>query len=536
MNAPGRLDDLSTREWLREALEVSPDAFALHHVIRDETGCFKELETSSSPELQAFATRVLDTIGDGAAVLDAKVRVRVANASFLRLFGLSAREVTGRTVFDLGLGTGNEPTLRDYLERGGGQPHASLRLDHHCPTTGRHEFIHDAWRVQHTALLLVVTRDAGVPTRNQDPIDFRSELLASSEAILVIDDDGVVVFANVGAAKLFGYTQAEFHGLAAELLVPEDRRATHLQRRALFAAEGAHRPVAQGDFIARRKDGTELKIASTLHRLQHAGKGLVLCLISDLERRRESDARILVYQEKLRRMTFDAAVATEQERRRIAIELHDRIGQALAISRLKLDALTPALPESARGAVSEIRRLIDQSANDTRTLSFELSPPVLYDLGLGAGLAWLADDLQARYGFEVALLDESSSLQLPEVTLGVLFRTARELLMNAIKHAKTSRGRVRLRVAGQVLQLEVSDEGAGFDPLPAEQSIGGGFGLFSVREQLARIGAVLDVQSAPGKGTRIVVSTPVALQATAEKSSPAARRDLRASPGRSVSR
>lgn len=523
MKPAGRLDDLSTREWLREALEVSPDAFALHHVIRDESGCFKELETSTSAELQAFSSRVLDTIGDSAAVIDVQDRIRVTNSSFLRLFGLNAREAVGRTLFDLGLGAGNEQRFDDYLRRGGGEPHEAVRLDHHCPKTGRHEFIHDAWPIQNTALRLFVTRDAGVPTRTQDPVDFRAEFLASSEAILVVDNDGVVVFANAGAAKLFGYTQAELQGLAAELLVPEGRRATHRERRALFAGEAPPRAVAQGDFIARRKDGTELKIAHTLHHLQHAGKDLVLCLVSDLERRRQADARILLYQEKLRRMTFDAAVAAEQERRRIAIELHDRIGQALAIARMKLDTVAAAFPEDARAAIAEIKSLVVQSAEDTRTLSFELSPPVLYDLGLGAGLSWLAEDLQRRYHFEVTLTDEASPVRIPEVTAGVLFRTARELLMNTIKHAKTGRARVSLRVVEQVLHLEASDEGAGFHPHPAAQSIEGGFGLFSVREQLARIGAVLAIQSAPGQGSKIVVSTPLGPQQRDERPSPAPR-------------
>jgi signal transduction histidine kinase len=147
---------------------------------------------------------------------------------------------------------------------------------------------------------------------------------------------------------------------------------------------------------------------------------------------------------------------------------------------------------------------------EIRTLSFELSPPVLYDLGLPDALSWLTEDVERRYGIKVELADDESQKPLGHVAAALVFRAIRELLTNVFKHAKCPACTVSMRRDGADLHIEVRDHGTGFDVYGAEQeSPGRGFGLSSVREQISRIGGQVAVASALGKGTRVSLRVPL---------------------------
>jgi signal transduction histidine kinase len=215
-------------------------------------------------------------------------------------------------------------------------------------------------------------------------------------------------------------------------------------------------------------------------------------------------------QEELQRMTFAAAVAGERERRRIAADLHDGIGQTLALAQIKLESMCETISGAPRKAIAEVIDLIAKSIADTRTLTFELSPPVLYDLGLKAALAWLAEDMKKRNGMKIELRDDGVPKPLDDVTASLVFRAVRELLMNVFKHAKAISTKISLRRSGDLLEIEVEDNGIGFDTHdPFLQSAGKGFGLFRLREQINRLGGVVEVVSRPLRGTRVNLRLPL---------------------------
>lgn len=209
-------------------------------------------------------------------------------------------------------------------------------------------------------------------------------------------------------------------------------------------------------------------------------------------------------------MAFDAAVAAERERRRIATDLHDRIGQTPSLAQIKLTAVRDVVTGDPRAIVDEGIALIAQTIADTRTLVFDLSPPVLYDLGLHAALSWLAEDVEMRHGMHVELLDDSSDKPLDDMAAALVFRAVRELLMNVFKHARSTTATVSLRRAANRLEVSVEDRGVGFalDDL-AQHSPGAGFGLFSVREQISRLGGDVDIASTPGRGTLVRIRVPI---------------------------
>jgi signal transduction histidine kinase len=212
-------------------------------------------------------------------------------------------------------------------------------------------------------------------------------------------------------------------------------------------------------------------------------------------------------------MAFDATVSEDRERRRIAADLHDGIGQALALAQFKLSAARKDLAQPERAKLDEVIGLLEQSVADTRTLTFELSPPLLYELGLKDALSWLVEDLERRHQLRVQLESEHDdpASDLEVSTAAVLYRAVRELLLNVFKHAQTPTASVSLRRRQSMLEVEVVDTGRGF--AAAEQPLhgaAGGFGLFSVREQIERVGGCVEVHSAPGLGTRVKIAVPIA--------------------------
>ena len=175
--------------------------------------------------------------------------------------------------------------------------------------------------------------------------------------------------------------------------------------------------------------------------------------------------------------------------------------------------------DSVKQAVRETEGLIDESIAASRSLTAELSPYVLQEAGLNAGLEWLAAWMADKQGFHVNLEMEAIE-PLPEATKVLLFESVRELLFNSVKHSHVRSAKVHMGSASGFLRLVVSDEGVGFDPnaKPSTGDSGRGFGLFSIGERLELIGGRFEIESAPGKGSRFVLSAPI--------TQPAARRPL----------
>jgi PAS domain S-box-containing protein len=219
-------------------------------------------------------------------------------------------------------------------------------------------------------------------------------------------------------------------------------------------------------------------------------------------------ARIAEYQEQLRSLASELALTEQRERRRIAQALHDQVGHMLAGIKFKLGELRDSQQDPL---VSETLELLEQAIRSSRNLTYELSPPVLHELGLGAALEWLVHQLRANYGIAGEYIDDHEPKPLGEDMRVVLFQAVRELLMNVAKHSQASSARVEAKVENGILIVSVSDDGAGFDPrkLKKQGLSAGGYGLFSIRERLTHMGGQLQIDSAKGRGTRIELRTPL---------------------------
>lgn len=239
--------------------------------------------------------------------------------------------------------------------------------------------------------------------------------------------------------------------------------------------------------------------------------------ISDHLELEQAERQLRAYQGKLRALASQLTSAEERERRRIAVRLHDHVGQPLAIAKLKLETVMASSPEPVRAALAGIRDHIGEAMANTRSLTFEISPPILYELGLGAALEWLAERA-AACGLQVSVACRGDDRRLPDEIRGLFFQGARELLTNVVKHAHTRRAGVIFECGETEARLEVSDEGEGFDSAArgAPNGVRNGFGLFSIGERLKHLGGFLAIESAPGAGTRATLAVKLGPLASGE--------------------
>jgi PAS domain S-box-containing protein len=233
----------------------------------------------------------------------------------------------------------------------------------------------------------------------------------------------------------------------------------------------------------------------------------------EIEERKFTEKKLMEQQDKLRSLSSELQLTEERERRRLATDLHDRIGQNLAVTNIKLGELreTLASNKASAAALDDIRGFIEQTIQDTRSLTFELSPPVLYELGLEAALAWLADRIREKHGLRVEFKDDGQPKPLDNGCRVIAFQAARELMFNTVKHARAKKATLSIRRDEDAIRIDIEDDGIGFDSseIEAGETVSGGFGLFSIRERLSPLGGHLEIKSEPGRGTRASLVVPL---------------------------
>jgi signal transduction histidine kinase len=251
---------------------------------------------------------------------------------------------------------------------------------------------------------------------------------------------------------------------------------------------------------------------------------LVYFLNREIGVRQKAESQVAGYQDDLRSLASSLSLAEERERRRLSVYLHDQIGHTLALANIKLEELQKSLPGqspgSPRGDLEKIGGLLEQAIRDTHSLTFKISSPILYELGLEAALEWLTEQTQKDHGISARFLADGESVALDEDVRVLLFQAVSELLVNVVKHAQARNVEVSMRRQDGTLKVEVGDDGVGFQPPQAEprRRERCGFGLFSIRERLRPYGGTLEVQSAPDAGTHIILTVPLARAMSTEGS------------------
>lgn len=233
----------------------------------------------------------------------------------------------------------------------------------------------------------------------------------------------------------------------------------------------------------------------------------------DLERRVTTRTEELHRRaQQLSRLSSELMLAEQRERRRLARILHDHLQQVLAAANVTLAARVQRLPASETDGFDQVGSLIEEALRASRELSAELSPPVLHEIGLSAGLRWLAGRMKSLYGLQVELTIEEEADPGREDLRILIFESVRELLFNVVKHSGVHEASLRLARSGESrLQIVVEDHGKGLDvaALHAADDSDHGWGLFSIDERLSLLGGRLECESSPGAGARFTVLAPL---------------------------
>jgi PAS domain S-box-containing protein len=337
---------------------------------------------------------------------------------------------------------------------------------------------------------------------------YRRLFESESDAILIIDGETrQVLDINKAAEELYGYSCREFLQLK-QCDISAEPQASDAAIRNTLANSMSFIPHR----MHRKKDGTVFPVEIADSSFLWKGRQVLCGVIRDITLRTANEQEILHNREELRHLASELVLAEQRERERIAAELHDEVSQLLSSTCLRLGMLQQtALPGPAVAEIKTIHEIIQRTLHETRTLTFDLSCPMLNELGLAASLEELCASMTHEQSIRFEFTGDTQPLPLQLDRQIVLYRSARELLINVMKHSAATWARVELQRPGGQVRICVADDGKGFDASMAGKgfSPSGGFGLFNIREYLQHAGGSLLVESVPGDGTQVVMTLPL---------------------------
>ncbi len=361
------------------------------------------------------------------------------------------------------------------------------------------------------------------------------------DAVIVADAETQrIVLWNQAATKMFGYSLSEALELRVEVLVPDPLKAQHRAGMARYAK------TCQGPYIdshelldlpALRKDGEEIRVELSLSPIgpvDGADDGLgsfVLAIVREVTERKKAEeevrrlnetleeqvaertALLVESERRLKDLIGKLVAAQEEERRRVAYEVHDGPTQVAIAAHQHLQTFADCHPPGSTVRPGELDRALElaqRAVIEARHIIENLRPTALDDFGLAVAVRMQVEELKNE-GWEIGHDDALGEERLPDEIETALYRIAQEALTNVRKHARTTKTRTRLARRGRKVLLEVRDEGRGFDPSSAsrEGSPGERVGLSSMRERVAMLGGELKITSRPGAGTSLVVEVPL---------------------------
>ena len=340
---------------------------------------------------------------------------------------------------------------------------------------------------------------------------FRTIFEGARMGIALVDKTGAIVESNPALQRLLGYREEEIRGQKFTLfMLPADASQCTASFRELAAGKLS---CYQGEKKYVTKDGRTPWGRLTVSPFQGGQDKdqFAVCLLEDYTVQKQAEKATRTYQEQLRSVASELTLTEERERRRLGTDLHDHVGQVLALAQIKLGAMREAVAAIDLGEpFDEVRRLIEQTIQYTRSLSFELSPPVLYDLGFEAAMEWLAELFEEQHGVTIRVEADRSAKPMDDEMRVILFQMTRNVLANVVRQGYAKHVRVFVARQNGFLQVKVEDDGLGLGStsgLSLEEP--GGMNIFSIQERLKYLGGTLAVESEQGWGTRVTLQVPL---------------------------
>lgn len=326
----------------------------------------------------------------------------------------------------------------------------------------------------------------------------------TNDVVFAKDRDGRFVMINPQGARLFGKSVTDLLGADDRSLYGrvEGERIMTLDRQVMDTKEPR---TAEETHVADGVSTTLLTTTTAWYDARRLVRG-VIGIAQDVTQRRRDEREATRHRDRMNAMFAEIVIGEERLRRSLAAELHSGLGQDIALAKLRLSTLRATAVPEMRAPLEAIEELVERADRALATITFQISPPSLHDLGLVAALEWLGEDIHHKYGIAVRIEDEDSPAVHNEITRVFLFRAVRELLINVATHANVGETVVRLSQQNGFVRITVEDAGMGFDTSDLDRR---GHGLLGIREQLRYIDGSMQVVSVPGQGTKVTLTAAV---------------------------
>jgi len=331
---------------------------------------------------------------------------------------------------------------------------------------------------------------------------------SARDAIVTVDTGHRITLFNRAAETMFGLKAADAIGRPLEEVLSSNLSEEHAAQVLRHVQQGwlsTATPVLAGT-IELRRDGRDFPVELSQSTTIYRGKALLTAVFRDLTERRRAELQLFESNRQLQQLSASLQNVREEERVRIARELHDELGQLLTGIRMEVSWVGSRLaPDQAKlaGKVQDIKRQIDQTIASIRRISSDLRPSVLDDLGFAAAAAWYVEQFSARTGLDVQLSLSPDDPEQGGQVATTLFRVLQESLTNVVRHADATLVDVALRLDGGMWLLTIKDNGVGFDQ---QAELHKGFGIVGMRERVQILNGRFAVTSVPGGGTMIEIA------------------------------
>jgi PAS domain S-box-containing protein len=472
---------------------------------------------------------IVDSAMDAIIAVDESQRIVLFNAAAERVFRWPQAAVLGQPL-DMLIPERLRGAHRGHIERFGATGVTSRRMGSQTTLVGLRsngeEFPLEASISQHvengkktfTVILRDVTRRAIAEEQlARSEARLRGILDSAMDAIITVDEAQHIVLFNRAAEQVFGCPREQAMGAPLAWFIPERFRAGHEEHVRRFGDTGtsSRRMGALRIVTGLRRNGEEFPIDASISQITEDGAKFYTVILRDVTERVRAEDALRRSREELRELAQAANSVREQEKSRIARELHDELAQALTALKMDVNWIADRAEAAAGDPLQEklaaMQAMLDDTVAATRRISADLRPLMLDDLGLVPAVEWLVQGFTERSGVHCELKIAEDDLELGEPYASAVFRILQESLTNVAKHAQASRVEMSVVRRDGEVTLTVRDNGRGFAPEDPRKP--NSFGLMGLRERAYALGGTVEVWSRPGEGTKIGVRLPLAREA-----------------------
>jgi len=326
-------------------------------------------------------------------------------------------------------------------------------------------------------------------------------------------NEGTATYMNKKFVEIYGWPEEELSDISKFFMrvYPDPDYRKKISSRIMKDIESGDTERMHWENVTiKQKSGATREInASNIPMIE---QNTMVSTVQDVTERNRALKEIKTYRDALKQLTTEITLLEEKQRREIAANIHDHLSQSLVLSNMQINALQKkSKDEQLLEGLQHIEKYIAEALEFSRKITYDLSPPILYEMGIAATIQLMVQKIQDENDILIDYRSEVEEIDLPEQTLVLLYRAIKEIIFNALKHANAGKLKVYFRKDERGLDIQISDDGIGFDAheVEARRTVNKGYGLFAVRERVQNLEGQLSITSQIGSGTEVRIRVPI---------------------------